>query len=172
MSKITDIIQFKREIQRCRELAIPRKLGYTYHVFVGEVDYDGCDLYHITFALLPAFKLNFPGKIKKVRLNYATYEKCTEIHKIFDFYNGDVVIIVDRNDYPNDRESEKVCIERVNSRLVEERYSMSGSSSESFVNWIFSNANTSEQRTANANARFPPTFYIQIFRNFCQIFKN
>uniref|UniRef100_K1Q7I4 Uncharacterized protein n=1 Tax=Magallana gigas TaxID=29159 RepID=K1Q7I4_MAGGI len=113
MSKITDIIQFKREIQRCRELAIPRKLGYTYHVFVGEVDYDGCDLYHITFALLPAFKLNFPGKIKKVRLNYATYEKCTEIHKIFDFYNGDVVIIVDRNDYPNDRESEKVCIERI-----------------------------------------------------------
>lgn len=27
-------------------------------------------------------------------------------------------------------------------------------------------------RTVNANARFPPAFYINIFRNFCQILKN
>lgn len=113
-------------------------------MFVGEVDYDGCDFYYIIFVLLFVFKLNFFGKIKKVRLNYVIYEKCIEIYKIFDFYNGDVVIIVDWNDYLNDRELEKVCIERVNLRLVEERYLMFGSSSESFVNWIFLNVNILE----------------------------
>lgn len=145
MSHITDINQFKREIRRCRELAIRRKLGYTHHVFVGEVDDDGCDLYHYAFALQPLWKFNSPCKITKIRLNYDRYETCKEIHKIFNFDNGDVVIIVNRDDYPNDKESEEVCIKKANSRLGEEMYSASENNCQSFVNKIFSNDNTSEQ---------------------------
>lgn len=148
MSYITNITDFKKEIRRCRELKIPRQMfnfSYTHHVFVGEVDDDGCDLYHSTIALLPAFKLNSPGKITKVRLDYTKYKTCKEVRKIFNFDNGDVVIIVDRDDYPHDEESEEVCIERANLRLGEERYSASENNCESYVNWIFSNDNTSKQ---------------------------
>lgn len=144
MSSITNFTDFKKEIRRCRELKIPRQMlnfSYTHHVFVGEVADDWCDLYHSTVAFLPVFKLNSPGKITKVRLDYTKYKTC----KVFNFDNGDVVIIVDRDDYPHDEESEEVCIERANLRLGEERYSASENNCESYVNWIFSNDNTSKQ---------------------------
>lgn len=148
MSYITKPTELKEKIRRCRELKIPRKnlnFSYTHHVFVGEVDDDGCDLYHYAPAFIPVFKLNSPGKITKVRLDYTKYKTCKEVRKIFDFDNGDVVIIVDRDDYPQDEESEEVCIKRANSRLGEERYSGSENNCESYVNWIFSNDNTSKQ---------------------------
>lgn len=142
MSVITDINQFKLKIRRCRELAIPRS-GYTHHVFVGEVDDDGCDFYHYT--LVSALKLTSPFKIMKTRLNYDRYRASTDSRKIFNFDNMDVVIIVDRKDYPNDEKSEEVCIKRAKSRLGEEDYSVSDNNCECYVNYIFSNDNTSEQ---------------------------
>lgn len=155
MSAITSIDQFKREIRCCIELAIQRrKFGYTHHVFIGDVDDYGCDLYHFAFSVIPAFKFNSPGKITKVRLNYERYRACAEILSIFNFDNGDVVFIVNRDDYPSDKNSEEDCIKKANSRLGEEMYSASDNNCQSYVNWIFSNDNTSKQIKSSPSKRF------------------
>lgn len=155
MSAITSIDQFKLEIRCCIELAIQRrKFGYTHHVFIGDVDDYGCDLYHYAFSVIPAFKFNSPGKITKVRLNYERYRACAEILSIFNFDNGDVVFIVNRDDYPSDKNSEEDCIKKANSRLGEEMYSASDNNCQSYVNWIFSNDNTSKQIKSSPSKRF------------------
>lgn len=155
MSAITSIDQFKLEIRCCIELAIQRrKFGYTHHVFIGNVDDYGCDLYHYAFSVIPAFKFNSPGKITKVRLNYERYRACAEILSIFNFDNGDVVFIVNRDDYPSDKNSEEDCIKKANSRLGEEMYSASDNNCQSYVNWIFSNDNTSKQIKSSPSKRF------------------
>lgn len=155
MSAITSIDQFKLEIRCCIELAIPRrKFDYTHHVFIGDVDDYGCDLYHYAFSVIPAFKFNSPGKITKVRLNYERYRACAEILSIFNFDNGDVVFIVNRDDYPSDKNSEEDCIKKANSRLGEEMYSASDNNCQSYVNWIFSNDNTSKQIKSSPSKRF------------------
>lgn len=154
MSAIRSIDQFKLEIRCCRELAIlRRKLDYTHHVFVGDVDDYGCDLYHYAFSVIPAFKFNSPGKITKVRLNYERYRACADILSIFNFDNGDLVFIVNRDDYPSDKISEKDCIKKANSRLGEEKYSASDNNCQSYVNWIFSNDNTSKQIKSSSSKR-------------------
>lgn len=144
-TEITNINQFMEEIRRCRELEIPKPGGYSHHGFVGEVDDDGCNFYHYTRALTTALKLTSPLKIIKTRLNYDRYRALTESREIFNFDNGDVVFIVHRKDYPNDEKSEEVCIKRAKSRLGEEEYSVSDNNCQCYVNWIFSNDNTSEQ---------------------------
>lgn len=155
MSAITSIDQFKLEIRCCIELAIQRrKFGYTHHVFIGDVDDYGCDLYHYAFSVIPAFKFNSPGKITKVRLNYERYRACAEILSIFNFDNGDVVFIVNRDDYPSDKNSEEDCIKKANSRLGEEMYSASDNNCQSYVNWIFTNDNTSKQIKSSPSKRF------------------
>lgn len=52
-----------------------------------------------------------------------------------------------RDDYPNDDEEEENCIKRAQSRVGEELYSLDSINCESYVNWVFSNDNTSKQIT-------------------------
>lgn len=139
--------QFEEEIRCCRELKIERHkcgISYTHHVFVGKVDGEGCDLYHYAQAIKPFFKAKFPGKIKKVRLTFKEHDTCQETLDIFDFDKDDVWI-AERDDYPKDQKAEEKCIRKAESRLGEEMYSAINNNCESFVNWIFSNDNTSLQ---------------------------
>lgn len=143
---IKSIIQLKK-IQRCRELTINRNklhFQYTHHVFVGEKYDDGCDLYHYCMEIKAAVFCKFPVKIKKVKLIFENYLKCTEILEIFNVYQ-DEVSIVNRDDYPKNKEDEEKCIKRAESRVGEMMYSAVDNNCECFVNWIFSSANTSKQ---------------------------
>lgn len=150
MSEITNLVDFKRKIQCCIELRIKRsKLGYYHHVFVGEVDTDGCFIYHYKSKSSLSFFSFSPAKITKVRLQYETYESTSEILSIFNFNNGDIVEIVDRTDYPKTEEKRKECIEKAESRLGETQYTASFNNCESYVNWIFSNDNSSKQASEN-----------------------
>lgn len=146
MSKIR---QFKQDIECCREVRIYRPFGdYYHHVFVGKVYENGCDIYHYASGL---FFKGFPnGKITKVRLQYETYNTCPEILAIFNFNKGDVVEIVNRSDYPKTKQEEEKCIEKANSRVGEMLYTASFNNCESYVNWIFSNDNSSKQAIDSA----------------------
>lgn len=139
--------QFEEEIRCCRELKIERHrcgITYTHHVFVGKVDSEGCDLYHYAPAINPFFKGKFPAKIKKVRLTFKEHDTCQETLAIFDF-DKDKVCIAERDDYPKDQKAEEKCIRKAESRLGEEIYSVINNNCDSYVNWIFSNDNTSLQ---------------------------
>lgn len=140
--------QFEEEIRCCRELKIERHrcgITYTHHVFVGKVDKgEGCDLYHYAPANKPFLKAKFPAKIKKVRLTFEDHDTCQETLDIFDF-DKDNVCIAERDDYPMDQKAEEKCIRKAELRLGEEMYSVINNNCDSFVNWIFSNDNTSSQ---------------------------
>lgn len=147
MSATKDLIdKFKLKIQSCREIRILRKkYGYYHHVFVGKVSDNGCDLYHYHCAIIPFLKCKAPGKISKVRLNFEDNEFSSEILEIFniDDDNKDFEI-VRRTDYP-DRKYEEFFIRRAESRVDEEMYSLECNNCESYVNWIFTNDNSSQQ---------------------------
>lgn len=149
MSEITNIRRFKQDIKCCREVRIHRPfLGYYHHVFVGDIDKNGCDIYHYASG---RFIKGFPnGKITKVRLQYETYDTCSEILAIFNFNKGDVVEIVSRSDYPKSKKKKKKCIKKANSRVGEMLYTASFNNCESYVNWIFSNDNSSKQAIDSA----------------------
>lgn len=146
MDRITNIDEFQQNIRSCIELRIQRsKLGYYHHVFVGDVDTDGCDLYHYKSKSSLSFVSFPPAQITKVRLQYKTHNTCSEILSIFNFNRGDTVEIVDRRDYPTTDQKRKECIKKAKSRLGETQYTASFNNCESYVNWIFSNDNSSEQ---------------------------
>lgn len=137
--------QLKREIRPCRELAIQRKLGYTHHVFVGEMDEFGCNIYQYSCNLESAIHYKPPGKITMAKL-YFEDRSCAEIlHYYFD--KEDKLLLMKRDDYPNDDEEEENCIKRARSRVGEELYSLDSINCESYVHWVFSNDNTSKQIT-------------------------
>lgn len=112
-------------------------------MFVGEASDHGCDLYHYSFAYVSNW--NSPGQIKKVTLNFGDEEVSAEIQAIFNIKNGDEVEIVERSDYPQDEKAKLTCIERAESRLYETNYSLACNNCESYVNWIFTNDNSSRQ---------------------------
>lgn len=141
---IYDIRGLKRNLRPCQEIIIYRpQLDYYHHVFVGDANELECNLYHYSYNK-ESFWFSPPAQIKKERLIYALYNVDESVKKIFDFKNGDKVIIVNRNDYPK-LENEAICIERAESRLGEKRYSIAFNNCESYVNWIFSGDNTSKQ---------------------------
>lgn len=148
MVAIKDFKEFKDNIRCCRELKIPKSL-YTHHVFVGKKDKKGCDLYHYTVV---SSYLEPPGQITKVRLDYKKYdENSSPVQEIFNLQgdNGNIIYIVDRPDYPKDEKAEDECIKRAEQRLGEQSYSACCNNCESYVNWIFSGNNTSEQAENN-----------------------
>lgn len=135
----------KQEIRPCRELAIQRKLGYTHHVFVGEVDEFGCNIYQYSCNLESAIRYKPPGKITMTKLNFEDRSCAESLHCYFD--REDKLLLMKRDDYPNNDEEEKNCIKRAQSRVGEELYSLVSINCESYVNWVFSNDNTSKQIT-------------------------
>lgn len=90
-------------------------------MFVGEVNDNGCDLYHYHFAIINYLKCIAPGKISKVKLNFEYNEFSSKILEIFnvDDENKDSEI-VRRTDYPTNRKAKEDCIKRAESRLGEE----------------------------------------------------
>lgn len=145
MSVITSITQLRREIRPCRELVIQRKLGYTHHVFVGEVDGFECNIYQYSCSLESAILYKPPGKITKTKL-YFESRSCAEILQCY-LEKEDKLLLMERDDYPNDTKGEENCIKRAQSRVGEELYSLANMNCESYVNWVFSNDNTSKQIT-------------------------
>lgn len=145
MSEITSMTQLKREIRPCRELAIQRKLGYTHHVFVGEIDEFGCNIYQYSCNLESAIHYKPPGKITMTKLYFEDRSCAESLHCYFD--KEDKLLLIKRDDYPNDDEEEENCIKRAQSRVGEELYSLDSINCESYVNWVFSNDNTSKQIT-------------------------
>lgn len=153
MSVIKDLDQFMQEIKCCRELKIERYSNiYTHHVFVGEIENNGCYLYHYDSV---SSSLESSGEIKRVYLDYGEYKKGTSpVKDIFDLKiiedgrdqeSGNLIQIVKRGDYPKDEKAEKECIERAKERLGEKNYSARFNNCESYVNWIFAGDNTSAQ---------------------------
>lgn len=147
MSEIVDIDQFIQKVGCCRELKIPRYGNfYTHHVFVGKKDDKGCDLYHYSSE---SSCLGSPGRITKVHLDYEEYRRDTSSpgREIFNLKerNGDTIYLVERRDYPKNKQTEYECIQRAEKRLGEQSYSACCNNCESYVNWIFSGDNTSEQ---------------------------
>lgn len=140
------IFGLRKPLPRCKHLKIyRRKFGYNHHIFVGEADESGCDIYHYSISLLPLLKMCPPAQIKKERLEYSSYTENKDIMKLFNWNNGDRVAIVDRNDYPKNEIAENECIAKAESRLEETNYSIAYNNCESFVNWIFSGDNTSNE---------------------------
>lgn len=77
---------------------------------------------------------------------YFENRSCAEsLHCYFD--KEDKLLLMKRDDYPNDDEEEENCIKRAQSRVGEELYSLDSINCESYVNWVFSNDNTSKQIT-------------------------
>lgn len=171
MISINDIDQFQEEIQSCRELIIPRYANtYRHHVFVGEVNEEGCCLYH--YESVCSLE-HFPSQIRRAFLNFEEYKSnpSHKIRKIFDLKRakgkngkkegdevisdalseanntekGDEVIINDRSDYPKSDEAKANCIKRAQRRLDEQNYSAVCNNCQSYVHWIFSGDNTSKQ---------------------------
>lgn len=147
MSVIVNIDQFKQKVRCCRELKIPRYGNlYTHHVFVGKKNKKGCDLYHYTSV---SSCLGSSGQITKVHINFQEYRRNTSSpgREIFDLKgsNGDTIYIVERRDYPKDKQTKYECIQRAEKRLGEQSYSACSNNCQSYVNWIFSGDNTSEQ---------------------------
>lgn len=144
MSEIKNLKEFELRVRCCVELKIPKPGDvYTHHVFVGKKDETGCDLYHYTSV---SSFLKVCGQIIHERFDYKEYKKGTSsVRKIFDFGNGDTIYIVERRDYPKDKKAEDECIKRAEQRLNEQNYSARFNNCESYVNWIFSGNNTSQQ---------------------------
>lgn len=120
MSDIVDIDQFIQKVRCCRELSIPRRGNlYTHHVFVGKKDEKECDLYHYSSV---SSCLGSPGQITKVYLDYEEYRRnpSSPVREIFNLKerNGDTIYIVERRDYPKDKQTEYECIQRAEKRLV------------------------------------------------------
>lgn len=142
--EIKDVLGLKQHLRRCSQLKIHRKkYGYNHHVFIGNVDHFGFDIYHYKFVLKPWWKLYSPVQVTKARLNYSSYSDDKEIKKIFNFENGDTAILVNRNDYPQNKDAEEKCIRRAESRVGARNYSVAFNNCESYVNWVFSGDNTS-----------------------------
>lgn len=142
--EIKDVLGLKHHLRRCSQLTIHRKkYGYNHHVFIGNVDHFGFDIYHYKIVLEPWWKLYLPAQVTKARLNYSSYSDDKEIKKIFNFKNGDTTILVNRNDYPQNKDAEEKCIRRAESRVGARNYSLAFNNCESYVNWIFSGDNTS-----------------------------
>lgn len=140
------IFGLRKPLPRCKHLKIyRRKFGYNHHIFVGESDESGCDIYHYSISLLPLLKICPPAQIKKERLEYSSYMENKNIIKLFDWNNGDRVTIVDRDDYPKNEIAENECVARAESRLGETNYSIAFNNCESYINWIFSGDNTSHE---------------------------
>lgn len=138
------IFGLRKPLPRCKHLRIyRRKFGYSHHIFVGEADVSGCDIYHYSISLLPLLKMCPPAQIKKERLEYSSYMENKDIMKIFNWNNG--VIIVNRDDYPENEIAENECIAKAESRLGETNYSIPFNNCESYINWIFSGDNTSNE---------------------------
>lgn len=147
MSEIVHIYQFIQKVGCCRELKIPRCGNlYTHHVFVGKKDEKGCDLYHYCSV---SSCLGSPAQITKVHLDYEEYRRnpFSPGREIFNLKesNGDTIYLVERRDYPKDKQTEYECIQRAEKRLGEQSYSVSYNNCESYVHWIFAGDNTSEQ---------------------------
>lgn len=147
MSVIVNIDQFIQKVRCCRELKIPRYGNlYTHHVFVGKKDEKGCDLYHYSSV---SSCLGSSGQITKVHLDYEEYRRnpSSPGRDIFDLKksNSNTIYIVERRDYPKDKQTEYECIQRAENRLGEQSYSARYNNCQSYVNWIFSGDNTSEQ---------------------------
>lgn len=142
--EIKDVLGLKHHLRPCCQLTIQRKkYGYNHHVFIGSVDQFGCDIYHYKLVLKPLWKLNSPAQVTKARLDYSSYSDDKEIQKIFNFENGETVILVNRNDYPQNKDAEVNCIRRAESRVGARNYSVAFNNCESYVNWVFSGDNTS-----------------------------
>lgn len=142
--EIKDVLGLKHHLRPCCQLTIQRKkYGYNHHVFIGSVDQFGCDIYHYKLVLKPLWKLYPPAQVTKARLDYSSYSDDKEIQKIFNFENGETVILVNRNDYPQNKDAEVNCIRRAESRLGARNYSITFNNCESYVNWVFSGDNTS-----------------------------
>lgn len=143
MSDIVDIDQFIQKVGCCKELSIPRRRNlYTHHVFVGKKDEKGCDLYYYSSV---SSCLGSPGQITKVHLDYEEYRRnpSSPVREIFNLNerNGDTIYIVERRDYPKDKQTEYECIQRAEKRLGEQRYSAYCNNCERYVNWILSGDN-------------------------------
>lgn len=151
MPVITSINQLKQEIRPCREIAIQRMAGYKHHVFVGNVDEYGCDLYHYSCTLESALDYTTLGKIKRRTLYFENKSFEGILHCNFD--NGDKLYLIQRDDYPNDEEAEKNCIKRAQSRVDEDMFLLVYNNCECYVNWIFSNDNSSKQITTSIKNR-------------------
>lgn len=151
MPVITSINQLKQEIRPCREIAIQRMPGYKHHAFVGNVDEYGCDLYHYSCNLESALDYTPPGKITRTTLYFENRSFEGILHCNFD--NGDKLYLIERDDYPNDEEAEKNCIKRAQSRVGEEMFLLVYNNCECYVNWIFSNDNSSKQITTSIKNR-------------------
>lgn len=134
-------------LQHCIEVSIPRKRGiiieYNHHVFIAKVNENECVIYHYSGSLLAWFKCHSLGQITRERLNFSSEKGIQRINKLFGFENRQTVIIVERDDYPNNRNAEERIINRANRRLGEMRYSIVFNNCDSFTNWIFSGDNTS-----------------------------
>lgn len=140
------IFGLRKTFQRCKHFKIyRRKFGYNHHIFVGEADVSGCDIYHYSISLLPLLKMCPPAQIKKERLEYSSYMENKDIMKIFNWKNGDTVVVVDRDDYPESERAENECIAKAELRLGETNYSIAFNNCESYINWIFSGDNTSNE---------------------------
>lgn len=141
-----NIFGLRKPLPRCKHLKIyRRKFGYNHHIFVGEADESGCDIYHYSISLLPLLKMCPPARIKKEKPEYSSYMENKNIIKLFNWNNGDKVAIVDRDDYPENEIAENECIARAESRLGETNYSIAFNNCESYINWIFSGDNTSHE---------------------------
>lgn len=78
------IFGLRKPLPRCKHLKIYRqKFGYNHHIFFGEADESGCDIYHYSISLLPLLKMCPPAQIKKERLEYSSYMENKEIMKLF-----------------------------------------------------------------------------------------
>lgn len=144
--EITSIQDLRNHLRRCRHLTVYRELlGYNHHVFVGNANQSGCDIYHYKLALEPCLTFFFPAQVTKERLDYSSYSNNREIKKIFNFERGDRVVIVNRKDYPKSIDAEENCIRRAESRVGGRNYSPAYNNCESFVNWVFSGDNTSHE---------------------------
>lgn len=133
-------------LRSCIEIIQPRKRGiieYNHHIFVAKVNKNECVIYHYSGSLLSWFKCHSLGQITRERLNFSAEKGIQRINKLFGFENGQTVIIVERDDYPNNRNAEERIINRANRRLGEMRYSIVFNNCDSFTNWIFSGDNTS-----------------------------
>lgn len=160
MHVITNINQLKQEVRPCREIVIQR-FGYKHHVFVGNVDEYGCDLYHYSCDFESAIEYNGLGKITRIKL-YFENRSCEEILKC-NFNKGDKLYLIQRDDYPNDEEAEKNCIKRAQLRVCEQKYFLVNNNCESYVNWIFSNDSTSIQITTSIMNRTVGNAYDGMF---------
>lgn len=142
--EIKDVLGLKHHLRPCSQLKIHRrKYHYSHHVFIGSVDQFGCDIYQYKFVLKPWWKFYSPAQVTKERLDYSSYWDNKEIRKIFNFENGDTVVLVNRNDYPQNKDAEEKCIKRAESRVGGRNYSTAFNNCESYVNWVFSGDNTS-----------------------------